>query len=227
MTKAEAIKGITDFDDEFEVTVANTPELVNEAYKLRYQVYCQERSFLEGKDGTETDEFDKYSYHVLLVNRASREVVGCARLIVGSVSRPNSSFPIQRLYKGALPPGLPGGVCAEVSRFAISKARRSASSTALMRLALVRGLVRLSGQLGITYWCAVMEPSLLRLLHATSIVFHPLGPLVEYHGLRQPCWNHVGDLLDRVASDRPALWEFLTLGGTLWNPAIREMSLAA
>jgi N-acyl amino acid synthase of PEP-CTERM/exosortase system len=86
-----------------------------------------------------------------------------------------------------------------------------------MRLALVRGLVALSAQLGVTHWCAVMEPSLLRLLRATSIFFENFGPPVEYHGLRQPCYNGVGDILDRVAEDRPLLWQFLTANGALWD----------
>jgi len=211
------------FEDNYKITIADTDEMINESFRLRYQVYCLERNFLTGRDGLESDEFDAFSYHTLLVNRATEEVVGSARLIVGSRWRPGNSFPMQLLCNGLLPRNLPIDAAAEISRFAISKARRNDASTALMRLALVRGLVALSANLGITHWCAVMEPSLLRLLQATSIFFEPFGPVVEYHGLRQPCYNSVSDILDRVAEDRPQLWDFLTEGGALWNTTTRAM----
>jgi N-acyl amino acid synthase of PEP-CTERM/exosortase system len=66
---------------------------------------------------------------------------------------------------------------------------------------------------GITHWCATMEPTLLRLLAAMSIRFEPLGPLVRYHGTRQPCYCEVGPMLQRVKNEQRPLWEVLTGGG--------------
>src|SRR3954454_1724840 len=40
---------------------------------------------------------------------------------------------------------------------------------------------------GLTHWCALMEPSLVRLLYATGVHFAPLGPMVDAYGRRQPC----------------------------------------
>jgi hypothetical protein len=105
---------------------------------------------------------------------------------------------------------LPIGSTAEISRFAISKERRSGLSDGLMRLGLVQGLVRLSREIGTTHWCAIMEPTLLRLLRRDSIQFHSLGPLVDYHGLRQPCFRGLTELLDSIGSEQPRIWEFLT-----------------
>ena len=84
-----------------------------------------------------------------------------------------------------------------------------------MRLALVRGLVQLSKEIGITHWCAVMERTLLRLLQSSAIHFEPLGPLVEYHGLRQPASGDVDAILARMRREQPAIWEFVTGGGSL------------
>ena len=106
MSKSDAMSA---FDDEYEIIMADTPELIEESYRLRYQVYCTERHFLEGEDGIETDEYDDHSHHILLVHRESRQAVGSARLIVGSVFRPTRSFPMQRLCNGRLPNGLPIG----------------------------------------------------------------------------------------------------------------------
>jgi N-acyl amino acid synthase of PEP-CTERM/exosortase system len=67
-----------------------------------------------------------------------------------------------------------------------------------------------------THWAAVMEPALLRLLTRLGIHFNPLGPLVEYHGRRQPCWIELGVMLDRVHAERPDVWDVITEGGRLW-----------
>lgn len=68
----------------------------------------------------------------------------------------------------------------------------------------------MSARQGITHWCALMEPKLLRMLAAMAIHFKPLGPPVEYHGFRQPCYCHVGTVLNRVKRDRPMFWQILT-----------------
>lgn len=216
------------FHEEFVVQTANTKALIEETYRLRYQVYCVERSFLDGSDERETDEFDPYSYSTVLINKASGAVVGSARLILGSDRCPTDSFPMQQLCQGQLPPGVNINTAAEVSRFAISKERRSRASTALMRLALVQGLVDLSAELGLESWCAVMEPCLLRLLEMSAIRFKPFGQPVEYHGLRQPCYNRLDELLEGVAVERLELWAFLTRNGALWRrPVAPEVAVAA
>jgi N-acyl amino acid synthase of PEP-CTERM/exosortase system len=120
---------------------------------------------------------------------------------------------------------------AEVSRFSISKQFRrrkidslyegfdtsagQRSVAPLMSLGLIQSLVRMSAEHGITHWCATMEPKLLRLLAAMAIHFEPLGPLVPYHGLRQPCYCEVAPMLRTVQREQRQLWEVLTDGGAL------------
>jgi len=123
---------------------------------------------------------------------------------------------------------LPLHSAAEVSRFSISRHFRRIldgaapedqavlkNSGPLMRLGLIQGLVRMSVQHGITHWCAIMEPTLLRMLGAMGIRFRPVGPLVEFHGMRQPCYCNVADVLDTVCRERPAFWSVLTNNGQL------------
>jgi len=212
--------------DDFDVVTADTPELVREAHRLRYQVYCIERGFEPGADGLEIDEYDEHSRHVLLTHRASGEVMGAARLVLPSLEAPQDSFPIQRVCAPSLLRHVPLATVAEVSRFAISKHRRvSCSSAIFMRLGLIQGLVRLSGETGTTHWCAVMERSLLRLLQTTAIYFQPVGPLVDYHGMRQPAATAVGPMLRRMETEQPLVWDFLTEGGRLYDlPVDRQMA---
>ena len=83
-----------------------------------------------------------------------------------------------------------------------------------MRLGLFRGLVHMSMIQGITHWCAVMEPTLLRMFTAMAIRPQLLGPMVEYHGLRQPCYIDLHEMLDTMMRERPAMWEVMTEAGS-------------
>src|SRR6266478_220690 len=93
-----------------------------------------------------------------------------------------------------------------------------------MRLGLIQALVQMSARHGITHWCAAMEPTLLRMLSAMAIRFRPVGPLVEYHGLRQPCYCVVAEILEAVRRERPSFWAVLTDGGTLCQRASMPLS---
>jgi N-acyl amino acid synthase of PEP-CTERM/exosortase system len=207
---------------EFYVETADTPELVSEACHLRYQVYCLEHSFEAPRGQLETDDFDGRARHVVLRHRASDVAIGTVRLVLMSSTTPNDSFPLQRACDASFLQRAPLPNTAEVSRFAISKELRRASAAAqgLLRLSLVRGLVLLSGELGLTHWCALMEPTLLRLLRATAMHFDACGPLVEHHGMRQPSFASLEAFLSRLERDQPTIWDFVTDGGTLWvSPA--------
>jgi len=72
--------------------------------------------------------------------------------------------------------------------------------------------------MGITHWVAVMEPTLLRLLRRSGIAFNLLGDPVEYHGLRQPCYAKIGDLLAGVYAKNREIWDLFTDSGRLWRP---------
>ena len=201
------------------VQAADTPELVRDAHMLRHQVYCTERGYEPGQDGLEVDAYDTHAAHVVLRLTGCGTVVGTARLILPAGGA--GGFPMQ----GVVPPGrfaaLPVAQTAELSRFAVSKERRGLSPAAasLSRLALVRGLVQLSRQHGVTHLCAVMERTLLRLLRASGIHFADLGPVVEYHGLRQPTWCEIAPMLARMRAEQPEIWGFVTEHGA-FAPAV-------
>ena len=226
------------FNRYFSAVVADTPDLIHRAQEIRYQVYCVEHKFEnadEHADGREKDEFDSHSEHGVLIHRPSDHAVGTVRLVLPRHDALDKSFAIQRVV--ALPSTemnkyFPLLSTAEVSRFSISKQfrRRKADtpygseavptsvendrrSGPLMSLGLIQTLVTMSAQHGITHWCAVMEPKLLRMLATMAIHFDPVGPPVEYHGLRQPCYCHVASVLERVKAERPMFWEVLTDGG--------------
>ncbi len=207
----------------FDVLPANTPELREQAYRLRYQVYCREHPYEtpdEHPQQMETDEFDSRSIHSLVLDRASGIATGTVRLILPTQQSGEASLPIQRICNCPLPEDVCISTAAEISRFAISKKMRKMASEdcpADMKCAVVLGLMKAIVQMSFEYciadWLAVMEPSLLRLLHRFGVHFTPIAPLVEYHGMRQPCRANVARLLDAVQEEHYELWEFVTESG--------------
>jgi N-acyl amino acid synthase of PEP-CTERM/exosortase system len=233
------------FDTYFKLVSANTREMIETAFALRYQVYCIERQFEDPSQQVgkfETDDHDRHAVHSLIFHRPRGEPIGTARLILPQ-ARANS-LPIQQLLKKN---GLnatdyfPNEFSAEISRFAISKefrrrnfeaakspdAKRDRHSN-LPCLGLIQMLLRQSIELGVDYWGAVMEPQLLRMLAAMGIRFQPIGPVVSYHGLRQPSYCHVPLMLRNLALTRPDSWAVVTNNGELMcSPAAAELRRVA
>jgi N-acyl-L-homoserine lactone synthetase len=212
------------FRAQFAVLTADTPERIRTAQQVRHQVYCVEHAHEkpQNDDRIEADEFDAHAAHSLLIHRSSHAAVGTVRLILPRTNELNHSFAVQRVMgESALMMfnQLPLASTAEVSRFSISRQLRNmavpSQSGPLMRLGLIQALVRMSREHGITHWCAAMEPTLLRMLSAMAIRFRPIGPLIEYHGLRQPAYCVLSDVLNAVRHERPTFWSILTDGGAL------------
>lgn len=228
----------------FTSVLANTPELRREAFRLRYQVYCVENPFEDPADnpnGEETDQDDGHAVHSLLIHRPSGVVAGTVRLVLPRPDDLDDSFALQRVCREPMLADrrqFPVLRIAEISRFCVSKDFRRRRGDGLypnihdpeptspaeerrviphMTLGLIEALVRMSVQHNITHWCAVMEPTLLRLLSRLGIYFDPIGPLVDYHGQRQPCFIRLSTLLTRVARERPDVWEVLTDRGRHWE----------
>jgi N-acyl amino acid synthase of PEP-CTERM/exosortase system len=230
---AERRRLIDLYDTEYSVLSADRAERRRAAHRLRYQVYCLENPFedrSEHPDGLERDEFDDHSVQSLLQRRSDGAAIGTVRLILPDPSDVRGSLPFHRLCRPRVPLIdllLPVNSMAEVSRFCISKELRrqkagGPSQATLARyatLGLIRSLVETSIENEITHWCMVVEPALLRFLATLGLKFYPLGPLVEHHGLRQPCHADLAMLLQGVKERRREVWEVITDDGRLVPPA--------
>jgi len=210
-------------NDDVAVELVTTSADLRAAHRLRYQVYCLERGFLPGQDGIERDEFDDHSRHAIVRWRQTGGIVGTVRLVLPKQPASGDDFPIQHVCDPIFLRGIPRTTTGEVSRFALAKQQMKqvrssgAETSSLLRLALLRGALWLSAEAGHTHWLAVMQPTLLRLLRTNGLHFQPLGPMVEYHGMRQPVVADLVPMLARVAREQPAVWNYLTRGGTLFS----------
>lgn len=210
---------ITAARDELSIVVAVEPEQVLQAQRLRYRVYCEERGYEPGAGGLEQDAFDAFSSHMLVSSRATGTTLGTVRIVLPTDTAGHAGFPMSRVTEPYVLRPLPVGTTGEISRFALTRNRVgiSPAAAALMRLCLMRGIVEISGRMNLTHWCAIMESSLLRLLRATAIHFQPVGPTVEFHGVRQPAVGAIDTMLERIRREQPVVWSFVTADGSLWD----------
>jgi N-acyl amino acid synthase of PEP-CTERM/exosortase system len=221
------------FDQYFAVVPADTTELLEAAYALRYQVYCVEHPFEDAArqiGHKEIDPYDPYSMHAVLISKRSETVVGCVRLILPQTTVDAPGLPIRSLlteeWRARLD-DFPTGGTAEISRYAIAKMYRRREGESLypdvqldelpsrdarrlvphMSLGLLRGVATLAAANGITTVCAAMAPALLRLVERFGLVFERLGPPIEYHGQRQPCVAECRSLLAGLADRIPEYYK--------------------
>jgi len=219
----------------YEVVPAETKEMLELVHRIRFQVYCNENKFESPenhRNNMEIDEYDFRSAHCLLIDRSNNQAAGTVRLILPDGNALATCFPTQQFCSRRLihERKIPLATTAEVSRFAISRVFRNraperAGSCAFpvdrqalapfITLGLIRGLVQMSLDHGITDWFAIMEPSLLRLLARFSIYFKPLGALIDYHGKRQPSHIRVNNLLDDVYRNKLEIWQVITNNGVI------------
>lgn len=205
---------ISKMEQNFIVELASTLDAMREAQQLRHQVYRLERGIAPQRQGEtlECDEYDLRSRHVVLRHRMTGEVVGTARVVAPPVDCSRHSLPMLHHCSADILRNLPVHSTGEISRFALSKQRRTlgAAWDPLLRLGLMQGILRASIELGLTHWCALMEPTLLRLLRAGGIRFIALGEMVECFGLRQPSAAAIDFALADGRRRRPDLYRFIT-----------------
>lgn len=243
------------FQKFFELVVADTAELLEHVYRIRYQVLCVEQR-LPGfdpvlcPDQMERDGYDSHSSHILLRYRPSGEFIGTVRLILPDSSRPEKPLPVE-LY-GQLDPelcdvkALPRQQTAEISRFLVvsrfdrrkgdrrkqveetegekrevhqereqrgtQQDRRSSDrrSSLSIGLVLMAGVMRMSVKYNIRHWLSVADPALNKLMGFYGLNFNPIGPLVNYHGIRRPYYVKVEDALEKMYNEHRDAWEVVT-----------------
>lgn len=206
-----------------------------EAHQLRYDVYCRDRGYenpAEFPDGLEKDEFDDNSVHALVRHKSSNHAAGVVRLVFADQLNPEKPLPIELHCGDTFDQSVldqfefSRANIAEVSRFAVSsrfmagagikKPAEDDSSRYFphISLGLIAMLFVASAHHQVTHWYAVMEPSLSRLLSRSGIEFTPIGPIVDYHGKRQPMMAKVDDLLCNVYQKRYEFFKLIEgLGG--------------
>jgi N-acyl amino acid synthase of PEP-CTERM/exosortase system len=231
------------FARHFSAEVAVSRAQRDDAFRLRYQVYCLEKGFEDASrfpDGLERDRYDGRAVQMLVRHRDTGVAVGAVRLILPDRSARSGSFPFEDLCGYSVLErrldGLtaPGGDVAEVSRFAVCRsllasvrepvdhcedATRARPDerfpSEVVALGLIGLLFAVSTERGIRYWYAMMETALDRHLARLGISFRSIGPAVEHRGRRQPMVARVEDARARIQAVNPSFHRLIVDIGKL------------
>jgi len=201
-------------------TLDDDPRLLAQSHRLRYQVYCLERQFLDASqypDRTESAEFDGHSVHVGAIDSFG-DLAGTARII-----KPNPhGFPMFRYCH--LFPELhtfdgPGAMPVEVSRVAISRdyTRRRRRTEPFMTI--MKAIILAAKREGATHLIGATDAALHRWLVHFGFPYRVSGPAVDYYGPVSPCVMSLTELDEIILSGRYASLAGIPVGSapSLWE----------
>ncbi len=217
----------------FTVHLADTRQLKEHSYRIRYRVYCDEFRYEDPAhfpDGMERDEYDDQSLHCVVIHRSGIPA-GSVRLVpaLGEQPLPFEKHCGQSIDRAAVAGlGLDRGRTCEISRLAVDGAfRRRAGEAAtrfgevealdlsadevrtfpLIAVATFLGVTALSELSGRTEGFAMMEPFLPRMLKRSGIIFQRAGRDVDYHGVRAPFFSRTEMVLEGMRPELRTLYD--------------------
>jgi len=203
-------------------TIDDDARLLEQSYRLRYQVYCVERRFIDAAaypNQQEVDEFDAESVHLGVVDSRG-ELAATARLIKANPR----GFPMFRhcaFFPEVQTLDSPQAVPLEVSRVAISReyARHRAHGSTRNRfepfLTLVKAMVQGGRRAGATHLMGATDAALHRWLVHFGLPYRISGPAVDYYGPVAPCIMSLRELDEIIVSGRFPALERIGVG---WDP---------
>ena len=213
---------------------AESSAIMDEIFRLRFKVYCEEWGFEKPEDFPkcmESNEFDTTAEHFIIRNTSDDMIVGTARVICPS----GLGYPvlqnciIQQDTHDQLLHGCGKTRIGEVSRLAISKDYRKRiednSHTGYTsnlpdeiypehekrRYNFVhefyKYLLLQSIEMGFTHWYVAMKRGLFVLLKQVGMVYHPIGPEIDYHGLRTPYLGNLEEIRKGMLKKDPCCFD--------------------
>ncbi|WP_303286410.1 PEP-CTERM/exosortase system-associated acyltransferase [Marinobacter sp. SS8-8] len=220
----------TIFNSVFKVELATSPEVVNEVFELRYQVYCIDRPFEDPDcfaDKREHDAYDPRSAHALIRHRITGDSVATVRLVMTGDHPENleqGDFPmeghcIHRMGQQARNAfaAAPRAQIAEISRMAVSREFRrrlnegeSASGTSdSVCYSDSENGKRAMPYISLGLFAAILQMSVRHGITHWMAVMEPAQlRLLKRFGVE---FDHVGPVLEYHGLRRPAFTEAASL----------------
>jgi N-acyl amino acid synthase of PEP-CTERM/exosortase system len=202
--------------------IDDSPELMQEHYRLRYQVYCLERKFLPAANfplELELDDFDRHSVHVGAIDGCG-VLAGTGRVVKVTAAGPGLPlFQHCKIFAEETELLDPDNTVVEISRLSISRGyrRRRPNGGSEGRdvrrevfLALAKALYQASKRLAATHWIVATETSLQRLVAHYGFPFRAIGPECDYAGRVSPYLMNLAQFDQVILSRRvPELDDFV------------------
>jgi len=237
MPAAPALDLREGFRSRFEVIPAVSDALVEQVYRVRHQVYCEELGFEAIRpDAQEQDDYDSHAVQLLLRKAGEGAPVGCARLVRPNPNDPSAPLPFERFCAASLdrsivdPAQLPRSTVAEVSRLAVTSAFRRRKGEArqpaplsegdfgtdehprfpYILVSLYLGIVAIASIHGVESLFMLTEPRLAGHFARLGVNVRQIGSPVAYRGLRIPSMMSVSEIVSGLNEySRPLYLELM------------------
>jgi len=227
------------FEKYFEIIYADTPELLNECRRLRYQTFCIEKHYIARDlhdNSYEVDEFDFRSANSLILHKDSGIYAATVRLILPSIQNIDAQFPMEthltgnclveynRLMRA------PRENLAEISRFLISRdfRQRIGENNSVHGLSSDFGMLstkvkrQFAAQISLGLFKAIVKMSAMHNIYYWLALMEPgFIRLLSRIGV---CFNHLSESIN-MRGDRHVCFENsaeILLGGQRQRPDIWE-----
>ena len=214
------------FRSRFEVIPAASGDLVEQVYRLRHRVYCEELGFESIRpDAQERDDYDGHAVHLLLRKAGVGAPVGCARIVRPNPTNLSTPLPFERICAASLDRSivdtalLPRNKVAEVSRLAVMSEFRRRKGEAgqpsplaaadfgteeyprfpYVLVGLYLGIVAIADIHGIETLFMLTEPRLAAHFVKLGITVRQIGTPIEHRGLRIPSMMNVSEIVSGLA----------------------------
>lgn len=185
--------------------VAQTKSEMTAIYKLRYDVYCLEKNFLDPNDypgRMEHDIWDKHAVH--FIAKCGSDIAGTVRLIKDSPQ----GFPIEKHFDIQRPEGH-AKVFAEGSRYIVNQDyRHSIYQTAN---GLNRCIINYCKNNDITDLFIVLDERLYTAYTRIGLLLKKLGePVYCYGCINAPYVMPLKETLINLKTNKPKMYEFFS-----------------
>ncbi|WP_152204898.1 PEP-CTERM/exosortase system-associated acyltransferase, partial [Marinobacter changyiensis] len=217
----------TIFNSAFSVQLATSPEVINEVFEVRYQVYCIDRPFEDPNcfaDKREHDAYDPRSAHALIRHRRTGESVAAVRLVMAGDNPVQADFPMEspclhRMDQHARDAfaGARREQVAEISRMAVSREFRrrlnedkSASGISdLVCYSDSENGKRAMPYISLGIFAAILQMSVKHgITHWMAVMEPALLRVLKKFGVE---FDHVGPVMEYHGRRRPAFTEAASL----------------
>ena len=237
MPAAPALDLREGFRSRFEVIPAISERLVEQVFRVRHKVYCEELGFEAVRpDFQERDEYDNHAVQLLLRKAGVGAPVGCARLVRPNPFNPSAPLPFEKFCAASLdrtiidPALLPRNTVAEVSRLAVMSEFRRRKGEArqpaplsesdfgtdehprfpYILVSLYLGIVAIASLHGIESLFMLTEPRLAGHFAKLGVTVRQIGSPIEHRGLRIPSMMSVSGIVAGLNDDcRPLYLELM------------------
>jgi N-acyl amino acid synthase of PEP-CTERM/exosortase system len=223
----------SNFEQYFEIVPALSPALVDEAFKIRHQVYCEDLAFEPlSTNGRESDQYDAQSLHLLVRSVKTGDFVGCTRLIRARAGDAQPLMPFERVCADSLdrtivdPARLPRDSIGEISRLSVVAAYRKRKGEQqkpapltdrdfgtegrprfpYILVGLYLGVIELARRHGIETLFVLTEPRLATHLRRIGVDIEAIGAETEHHGMRVPSMMRTSSILDNLKARAQPLY---------------------